>query len=513
MFRKIEEKIFDSSRVQSPLVGIIRQVKKKTPYYLFLHRVVKMVKLIFDFFCTKIKRIFILFNMLVSIVSPSIFDCPIPSSTPISSTSFSNAIDPYNISDDIDSSDIEQIDYSSDGENEDDFIENDMNDLLKSDVIPDDRPLHDYTDLTVREFSNDFLELCCESKVSESQRCKILSLITKYMPTISYVPSRTEEIMNAAGFEKFYVTERLCSTCYSNIVNGKCHNQACNTQGIRLSSSETIDIVSFDLEKELELFCFNILELMRNYQQKARTRSVENQTDIVCGDVYQCLLQNQSSFFISIMLHSDGLPIYRSRTCSVWPILGAIIELPPMARSKCRNILLISLWIGRSKPNLSLVLEKLSPQLNHLKNVGLKIDSKQRALVLFPIILGDMPALADMVNFVQPTAYHACMFCTTKGQYSHQGRCVIYPNDNVSVIRLPDEFSRCARVAAINCRNRSIETIGLRGISEFSKVLDAPMPLSIAIDGMHTSFLCHGKKLLIHVSLNELISLFPLKIS
>ena len=171
-----------------------------------------------------------------------------------------------------------------------------------------------------------------------------------------------------------------------------------------------------------------------------------------------------------------------------------------MARTRTQSVLLISLRIGRSKPNFTLVLEKLSRQLTHLKNIDLKIYRQQPVPILFPILLGDMPALANMANFVQHTAYHACMFCTNKDQYCYRGRCVTFPHDETCVLRTPDEFSRYAQMAESQPRARSIQIRGLRGVSEFSKILDIPMPYSIAIDGMHTSFLCHGKKLLLHVS-------------
>ena len=60
--------------------------------------------------------------------------------------------------------------------------------------------------------------------------------------------------------------------------------------------------------------------------------------------------------------------------------------------------------------------------------------------------------------------------------------------------------NRYAQMAASQPCTRSIQTMGLRGVSEFSKILDIPMQFSIAIDGMHTSFLCHAKNLLLHVS-------------
>lgn len=79
------------------------------------------------------------------------------------------------------------------------------------------------------------------------------------------------------------------------------------------------------------------------------------------------------------LLSSHNMPLMqnyhaidRSRTCSVWPILDAVIELLPMARTRTQNVLLFSLWIGRSRPNFNLILEKLSQQLIHFEKCRLE---------------------------------------------------------------------------------------------------------------------------------------------
>ena len=435
-------------------------------------------------------------SLLVNLVSLSLPTMDQHSTSPM--------LDPYSVDSDSsweeDFSDIEENDRLSMRDSESEDIEKNIDELLNDNGVHDDRCIHDQTSLTVYDFSLEFLEFCRQSKVSENHRCKILSLLTRYMPSPNHVPSTTQEVMAAVGLRNFHSTERICSTCHTAITEGRCSNRECASQGVRLAAKETVDVVTFDVSRELGLICSHSMALMQNYQEQARHGTVTDRVDIVCGDVYQHLLRENSSFFLSIMLHSDGIPIYRSRTCSVWPILGVVIELPPMARTRTQNVLLISLWIGRSKPNFKLILEKLSRQLGHLKNVGLKIYRQRPVPILFPILLGDMPALADMVNFVQHTAYHACMFCTNKGQYCHRGHCVIYPNEENYSLRTPEDFNRYAQMAAAQPRARSVQTVGLRGVSEFSKILDIPMPYSIAIDGMHTSFLCHAKKLLLHVS-------------
>ncbi|CAF1258390.1 unnamed protein product, partial [Rotaria sordida] len=68
------------------------------------------------------------------------------------------------------------------------------------------------------------------------------------------------------------------------------------------------------------------------------------------------------------MMHSDGIPLYKSKNCNVWPILGAVLELPPYSRTRTDNTLLLSFWIGKQKPNFNIIFEKLSKSISHLKN-------------------------------------------------------------------------------------------------------------------------------------------------
>ena len=238
-----------------------------------------------------------------------------------------------------DFSDIEENDRLSMRDSDSEEIKKNIDELLNDNGIRDDRCLHDRTSLTVYEFSLDFLEFCRQSKVSESHRCKILSLVSRYMPSPNHTQSTTQDVMATVGLWNFHSTERICSTLHRTLTEGKCSNRDC-IQGLRLAAEEVVDVVTFDVSAELELLSSHSIPLMRNYQEQARDGTVIYRTDIVCGDIYQHLLLDHSSFFTSIMLHNDGIPIYRSRTCSVWPILGVVIELPPMARTRTQNVLI-----------------------------------------------------------------------------------------------------------------------------------------------------------------------------
>lgn len=270
---------------------------------------------------------------------------------------------------------------------------------------------------------------------------------------------------------------------------------------MKLPSENIVEIVTFDVVEQLRLTVNQNLKLLENYQRQARDRTTEDPSDIVQGDVYQSLLKKHSDFFVSLMIHSDGVPLYKSKNSNAWPMLGALLELPPYARTRHDNVFLLCVWIGRRKPEFSQLFRRLIQKINFAKNLGIEINDGRKIHVLFPMLMGDMPALSAMVNFVEPNSFFACMFCNSKGVYNHDGRCVTYPDDHTASLRTSEEFRRCGDLAVtMNKRLIRNETRGRKGVSSFENILDVPLPHSVVIDSMHTVFLCHSKKLLIYLS-------------
>ncbi|CAF1360342.1 unnamed protein product, partial [Didymodactylos carnosus] len=135
-------------------------------------------------------------------------------------------------------------------------------------------------------------------------------------------------------------------TQYS-VVSGKCVKTSCKHSNEKLLSDDSVNFLQFDMEFQVKVLCEQNVLLLKRYQSKARDLSISDSGDIVGGDIHQNLLQIHESFFLSVMLHSDGVPLYNSKNCSGWPILGAAVELSSYSRMKAENILLLDLWIGR----------------------------------------------------------------------------------------------------------------------------------------------------------------------
>ncbi|CAF1104847.1 unnamed protein product [Adineta steineri] len=364
----------------------------------------------------------------------------------------------------------------------------------------DQRPLYSSTSITVCQFSRDILEFCRISHVPDKQRTNLLDLFRQYLPSPNLVPKTGDDLLGSIGIEKLYQSEKMCGICYSSTAHGICSTVDCIHEKMKIPSDDIVEVISFDLTEQLKVLINQNIELLQTYQDQARTQTTFDVNDIVRGDVYQSILKVHKDLFISVMIHSDGVPLYKSKNFSAWPILGAVLELPPYSRTRADNILLLALWLGKKKPNFNVIFEKLSKQLTYLKNQGVETIANQKIKIFFPMLMGDMPALSAMVQFVEPNAYYACMFCKSKGIYNHDGHCVIYHVDNEAQLRTSENFRKCAQLAdSMHKRIDRERTIGCKGLSAFSEILDVPLPHSVVIDAMHTVFLCHSKKLLIHL--------------
>ena len=55
---------------------------------------------------------------------------------------------------------------------------------------------------------------------------------------------------------------------------------------------------------------------------------------------------------ISLTWNSDGISVFKSSKCSIWPLYFAINELPIHKRWCSDNLLLAGLWFGYQKPNM-----------------------------------------------------------------------------------------------------------------------------------------------------------------
>ena len=72
--------------------------------------------------------------------------------------------------------------------------------------------------------------------------------------------------------------------------------------------------------------------LQETYQNKLLCYASGDILDVYCGKEYQKHSFLRSPDNISLTLNTDGVAVFRSSKCSLWPVWLVINELPPSER-------------------------------------------------------------------------------------------------------------------------------------------------------------------------------------
>ena len=111
---------------------------------------------------------------------------------------------------------------------------------------------------------------------------------------------------------------------------------------------------------------------------------------------------------LGLSINIDGIPISKSSSVSLWPILGSIDDLS--------KVFVIAIYCGTKKPNVSVYLEKFVNELDKLLKDGFTYNGFNIFLKIKAFIC-DTPARALIKQVKGHSGYYACERCITKGEY------------------------------------------------------------------------------------------------
>lgn len=112
--------------------------------------------------------------------------------------------------------------------------------------------------------------------------------------------------------------------------------------------------------------------------------------DIYDGRMYKiCVLSlppEERQSYATMNFNTDGAPVFKSSSYSMWPIQLTINELPFDARHN--NQIVFALWFGKDKPGLNIFLEEFTRQMNDLALEGIRCwRSKQNYKITIRLML------------------------------------------------------------------------------------------------------------------------------
>lgn len=183
---------------------------------------------------------------------------------------------------------------------------------------------------------------------------------------------------------------------------------------------------------------------------------------------------------MALSLSTDGVALYKSSTVSFWPVYLVVLNLPAHIRMNANNIILCGVWVGPSKPVMSILLNPIAEFLERLSSVGMAINTIDGMVTIrAKLVLGifDLPAKAAVLCTKQYNGEFGCSVCLHPGKRLPNNARVYLPQT------YPERTHAQVLAAAKEAERSNCIIDGIIGMSPFASTID--LVASVPIDYMH----------------------------
>lgn len=138
--------------------------------------------------------------------------------------------------------------------------------------------------------------------------------------------------------------------------------------------------------------------------------------------LYKIIERSSASFdHLELQINVDGIPLFRSSSTSLWPILCLVKNVD------ARQPFVVGIFSGKEKPgSASEFLSEFVSEANDLMTNGLQLGDAKLNVKLHSFVC-DAPARAFMKGIKSHSGYSSCEKCTIHGEYAGK---VIFPSVN-----------------------------------------------------------------------------------
>ena len=161
-------------------------------------------------------------------------------------------------------------------------------------------------------------------------------------------------------------------------------------------------------------------DLQYRFKRKKKVRN--NIEDIHDGKLYKELSAKgilNDGDNISLLMNTDGVPVFKSSKVSIWPLYYIINELEYGKRMARENMLFAGLWFGEKKPAMWTFLKPHMSALKELES-GVEFESPSRGKFVCKALLlactCDLPARCLVCNSMQYNGEYGCWKCLQPGK-------------------------------------------------------------------------------------------------
>jgi hypothetical protein len=281
--------------------------------------------------------------------------------------------------------------------------------------IDNSQLLYDGSGITTKDAVSRLTGFMIDYNVNKQTVISLLRIIKSLLPTPNRLPTTWKAIMKILGHTSTSRSSHLCSICFKHCRKGaygvkSCENQECVKKKSTLKSNEIVELVHLDIRAQIQTI------LTRN-EVLLNQKDLYPPTDVCFGDYYRSQT-NSTSNRVTLIVHTDGAPIVKLSKQSLWPCFASLVELPPPVRDYQKNIVLMSLWISRKKPDANVFLDETIEELKQLINGGTSMfinGLEYQISFQTQYFVSDLPAKALFCKTINFNGYSACTECCSTG--------------------------------------------------------------------------------------------------
>jgi hypothetical protein len=324
----------------------------------------------------------------------------------------------------------------------------------------------------------------------------LLDIIKLHLPPANTSVQSVKILKEECGFDQNYLQFKFfCGICKKNFTNNE---EKCSTPDCKGTTAEQEYFVKTDISIQLK----ELLERPGIWDSIQEGKDIPDSqiiSDIKSGLEYRKLkqpgafLDNPNN--ISFSLFTDGVPLFKSSSVSLWPVYLLVNELPPTERFLCKNMILWGIWQGNGKPRMVSFLKPLVEDLNKLYHQGFEfIFNKQIILskAILLIVTMDLQARAFMLQMTHHNGEYGCLYCHQKGVSvpSGAGHCRSYQYEDNLDMRTDESVRNHSKEA----RSSHKRVMGFYGETVFLYLSCFSLVNNVVVDYMHGALLGVVKK-------------------
>lgn len=299
------------------------------------------------------------------------------------------------------------------------------------------------------------------------------------------IPTEKNQMKREANLKYSYEYYIFCEKCKLLMKQ----NENCMNCGKSTKKKKNNYFIYINIRQQILNMLDKHLELILSHVNIEREDG--SLSDIFDGNVYKKVnSKTENEILLPLSINVDGAKIFNSSKSSLWPIQLIQHYLPEKVRFLRENILLVGLFCGPEKPDVSVIMEPFATEMYNLRASGIFTWHNSNLLQFLPSVMFcvcDLPARSQMQNCKQ-SGFYGCMCCLQEG-YSVKNAET--HNSYVRFLKMQEPAAMRTHKEAISIGHNMLNgkgmsnTKGVKGLSCMIAFKDFDLVDGFPLDYMH----------------------------